>query len=991
MQRKEGIVMHSLSIRNLATWVLGIVVFGSSAAFAGAPAVPVSGTVTDGAGHGWPLFARVEFTAAGNDPVVAYTDPVTGVYATDLPDGTTYTVVVTAVGSGYVPGGGSVTTAGGALDADWTLFTSALCDAPGYATGAFGAPVLSESFDGGVLPPGWTVETNSGTPWQVITGADPCGFPEGNGTGGSGAYAIANGFCDFFVDTYLVTPGIDLSSSANAALRFANDYQDGGNNDTAEIEVSIDGGETWTPIWRASGSVPGPGTVIADMSFAAGHSGVLVRFHYAVFFGLWWQIDDLAIGPVSCSVLPGGLLVGSVTNANTGLGLSGATVTALADGSATTTSAAPDQGDGYYTLFAAGSGAQDFEAAAERHDSLTRGATIVPDTVQRLDFALAAGLLNASPRPLSATVAPGGTQVVTLDIVNSGTGDGSFLIHEIDAVPSQAGEPVFASVADRLEDRKLFRRGWFGAKESAALSSDAPALASVPLAAGAGNVVSSFQIDLEGAWGLTYDTSVQRLWIANGTFDGGGQFVGDGLAYQYEPDGTLTGETIDFGSVWLGDGAYNSRTGMIWQPDVAHTVTSPPQCLVELDPVAKVVTGNKICGPWSNFPGLVGLAYDYATDTYFAGDQFGVITQVDGAGNVVGSGSIGMQISGLAYNPTTRLLYASAFRFGPFDIYVVDPHNGYEVLSGFDVTHAGLPVLNGAGVSLEADCFGHLWTYDVFTGTVYEVESRERGWCINDIPWLSEDPVSGTVPGTGAGASPAGASNTLPVAVTFDSAGLLPGLRLRALAFTTDTPDPIAEVPVAFTVLFNDVPEGSFAWNFIYGAAGAGVMPGCNPYTPSFVFCPNEVVTRRSMAGFIERAVHGALTPPPVYTGQFEDVLLGSLNADYIQGLLDDGITAGCSVEPRLYCPDVPVTRGQMAVFVWKGQHGDAAPDPCTPGTFADVACPSQFADYIEAIYEEGITAGCGVDPLIYCPNAGITNAQMAVFLVKAFEIPYIP
>jgi hypothetical protein len=80
-----------------------------------------------------------------------------------------------------------------------------------------------------------------------------------------------------------------------------------------------------------------------------------------------------------------------------------------------------------------------------------------------------------------------------------------------------------------------------------------------------------------------------------------------------------------------------------------------------------------------------------------------------------------------------------------------------------------------------------------------------------------------------------------------------------------------------------------------------------------------------------------------------------------------------------------------MAVFVWKGQHGTEPPPPCTsPGTFADVTCPDAFAvDYIDAIAAEGITAGCGSGN--YCPNASITNAQMAVFMVKAFEIPYLP
>jgi len=230
---------------------------------------------------------------------------------------------------------------------------------------------------------------------------------------------------------------------------------------------------------------------------------------------------------------------------------------------------------------------------------------------------------------------------------------------------------------------------------------------------------------------------------------------------------------------------------------------------------------------------------------------------------------------------------------------------------------------------------------------------------------------------------------SLPVTVAFDSAGLLPGLRLGSLLFATDTPDPVAPVPVDFTVLFADVPEGSFAWNFIYGAAGSGVMPGCAPQAPAFLFCPADVVTRRTMAGFIERAVHGALVPPPVYLGEFGDVSSGSFNANYIQGLVDDGITAGCG--GGNYCPDVPVTRAQMAVFVWKGQHGTEPPPSCTPpGTFADVACPGGFAvDYIEGIAAEGITAGGGSGN--YCPNASITNAQMAVFLVKAFQIPYLP
>ena len=553
-------------------------------------------------------------------------------------------------------------------------------------------------------------------------------------------------------------------------------------------------------------------------------------------------------------------------------------------------------------------------------------------------------------------------------------------------------KPAFVlSLQDRRALRQQFRLGaldarvpWAGLPRT---------LTNVPLAAGAGNLVNTFSSGLVSGYGLAYDTDANRLWISNPDAPRA-NLDGDGLDYEYLPDGTPTGETITFpAGDWQADGTYNARTGMIWQVKETYLVGGADQCIFEIDPVAKAVTGNQICGPWGNFPPLVGLAYDYATDTYYAGDALGGITHVDNAGHLLDAGHVSTQISGLAYNPTTRHLYVESFQPGVplFDVYIVDPSKGYAALGGIYVTSNGVPALGARGVSLESDCFGHLWTYDVFNNVVYEYESGEPGWCVNDIPWLSEDPAAGTIPGSGGGAHPLGAGNPLPVTVTFDSAGLLPGLRLRSLVFTTDTPDPVIPVPVDLTVLFSDVPQDSFAWNFIYGAAGAGVMPGCAPQAPLFDFCPNAVVTRRSMAGFIERAVHGALTPPPVYLGEFNDVLLGSFNSDFIQGLVDDRITVGCSAAPPLYCPDVPVTRAQAAVFIWRGQHGPKPPPACTPpGTFADVPCPDGFAvDYIEGIYNEKITVGCGSGN--YCPDASITNAQMAVFLVRAFDIPYLP
>jgi hypothetical protein len=42
--------------------------------------------------------------------------------------------------------------------------------------------------------------------------------------------------------------------------------------------------------------------------------------------------------------------------------------------------------------------------------------------------------------------------------------------------------------------------------------------------------------------------------------------------------------------------------------------------------------------------------------------------------------------------------------------------------------------------------------------------------------------------------------------------------------------------------------------------------------------------------------------------------------------------------------------------------------------------------DYIYAIFNAGITVGCALNPLRYCPQDSVTRAQMAAFIVRAEE-----
>jgi hypothetical protein len=190
---------------------------------------------------------------------------------------------------------------------------------------------------------------------------------------------------------------------------------------------------------------------------------------------------------------------------------------------------------------------------------------------------------------------------------------------------------------------------------------------------------------------------------------------------------------------------------------------------------------------------------------------------------------------------------------------------------------------------------------------------------------------------------------------------------------------------------FRDVTAAHPFFTHVNSIAAAGITGGCSTNPPNF--CPDQTLTRAQMAVFMEASL-GVAAPPACSGTLFTDVsplTVGQTVCDFIEDFANRGITGGCG--GGRFCPNDPVTRGQMAVFVEAALGVTAAP-ACIGNRFGDVSEASQgaaFCGFIEDFALKGITGGCQAGPPAqFCPNDPVTRGQMAVFIVAA-PTPLLP
>ncbi|EEG52778.1 S-layer homology domain-containing protein [Enterocloster asparagiformis] len=197
----------------------------------------------------------------------------------------------------------------------------------------------------------------------------------------------------------------------------------------------------------------------------------------------------------------------------------------------------------------------------------------------------------------------------------------------------------------------------------------------------------------------------------------------------------------------------------------------------------------------------------------------------------------------------------------------------------------------------------------------------------------------------------------------------------------------LAEVPhfstygVAYKTpapVFTDI-TGHWAKEDIEFVAARGLLSG----TGNNQFSPDGTMTRGMFVTALGRLA--GVNPDSYKTRSFTDVKADAYYAAYVEWAAQKNIVKGTG--DKLFSPDAPVTREQMAVMMvnYAGQMGYSIPTPLAAVTFADSDQISAWAaKEVAAMQRAGIVKG--KDGNRFDPQASATRAEVSAVLRRFVE-----
>jgi uncharacterized protein YjiK len=113
-----------------------------------------------------------------------------------------------------------------------------------------------------------------------------------------------------------------------------------------------------------------------------------------------------------------------------------------------------------------------------------------------------------------------------------------------------------------------------------------------------------------------------------------------------------------------------------------------------------------------------------------------------------------------------------------------------------------------------------------------------------------------------------------------------------------------------------------------------------------------------------------------------QTINISAINAHAAAGLAYAPASNGSGAK-RFYIVDRGIDNNTNPNLIDGKMYEITAPVSARMATFTDVPLDYWAWQYVERVYDAGITSGCSSSPLMYCPTTTVNRDQMAVFLLR--------
>ncbi|THD13406.1 hypothetical protein B1808_08485 [Pseudofulvimonas gallinarii] len=642
--------------------------------------------------------------------------------------------------------------------------------------------VVSEDFEGTFPPAGWTL-TDTGTPacpWFQTNGTSMSGFVPGSTGQGAAIDADACGSGGTY-NASLVSAPIDLTGYGQATLNFDLSYRHLSTLNLS-VDVSTDGGATWTSIQSYSGSVGYPGAPVEqeiDLSAYANQT-IQIRWNWQSGWTWWAWIDnvevvarDSAAWPLTCWDPSVDWLTVAPTSG---------TIAASAD-QAVTVSVDDTLAPGTYNT----------ELCIAADDG-----SPIPMVVVPVEVTVTAPSITVDPTEISATVDPGDSATETLTIGNTGDGE---LVYTIDEAPAglvnprahfpavdrsvaAPFDPSASAAAEQIPAEVLAKLEASVSRGQESRAAGLRGATGVPAYTNTGFSRSdyvSLDATVPGALTSIVDPAVGTIYAAT--------FLDNDFSRQFFIAGTpATGAILPVGAY----GFVDTATGTHTQLGVVSTPAGASWTSAAQDPTTGTVYAVSGAGAGTNILWTVNPSTGATTQ----------VGPISGAQLIV---AIAISPEGLMYG----------LDIGTDNLIAIDKTNGAQAVIGPVGQNANfaqdMDFDQSTGILYWAGYMGsgnsRMYTVDTSTGAATEIGQIQDGAellsfsiavaggnCSDpaDVPWLTLSSTGGTIAAGGADQD---------VTVTMNSAGLPEGLHEASICVRSNDPNrAVVEVPVSFIV-----------------------------------------------------------------------------------------------------------------------------------------------------------------------------------------------